>query len=118
MFYTLDFRYNTQLQEQGEQHVEEVRRLQDQLSRERQRAAEDRAQLEREVEHVRTAGADRAREELQRVREEEEGKRRLLNKKHAAELTLLKEGEAAERAELFQRARDIMSSPHFQPTEN
>lgn len=66
-----------------DQHDEELRRLQDQLGRERQRAAEDRAHFEHEAEQVRKIAGDRATEEIERIREEEENKRRSLKKKQA-----------------------------------
>ena len=66
-----------------EQHDEELRRLQDQLGRERQRAAEDRVHYEREADQVRKISNERAAEEIERIREEEDAKRKCLKKKQA-----------------------------------
>jgi hypothetical protein len=65
------------------QHEEEVCRVQDQLRRERQRAVEDRAHFERECAQVGKVIKERTEAAMERVREEQEAKRRNMAKKHA-----------------------------------
>lgn len=57
--------------------------LEDQLRRERDRWAVERGHFEAEAEQVRRIAAERAEAEVERVKEEEDAKRRLLAKKHA-----------------------------------
>ena len=92
-------RHQAQLHELRTQHDEEVHRLQEQLRRDRQRAADDRTHFENEAEQIRRIAHERAQAEADRVRDEEEGKRRAMAKKHATEMASLKENESADRAE-------------------
>ena len=79
----LFFRHNQQLDEVNGQHKEEIERLQEQLRRERQRCADDRAHYENEASQIRRIAQERASAEIERIREEEEVKRKVLMKKHA-----------------------------------
>ena len=65
------------------QHQEELERLQEQLRRERSRGHEDRLHYENEANQVRRIAQERASAEIERIREEEETKRKVLAKKHA-----------------------------------
>lgn len=65
------------------QHQDEVERLQEQLRRERQRCQDDRAHYENEANQIRRIAQERAQAEIERIREEEENRRRVLMKKHA-----------------------------------
>ena len=64
------------------QHAEEVERLHDQIRRERGRNTDERCHFEREAEQVRRIANDRANAEIERIKEEEENKRKVLIKKH------------------------------------
>ena len=60
-----------------------MERLQEQLRRERQRCTDDRAHYENEANQIRRISTERAQAEIDRIREEEEAKRKVLMKKHA-----------------------------------
>ena len=60
-----------------------LERLQEQLRRERQRCTDDRAHYENEANQIRRISTERAQAEIDRIREEEEAKRKVLMKKHA-----------------------------------
>ena len=77
------YRHNQQLEELNVQHQEEIDRLQEQLRRERARGHEDRLHYENEANQVRRIAQERAAAEIERIREEEETKRKVLAKKHA-----------------------------------
>ena len=76
-------RHNQQIEELNAQHQEELERLQEQLRRERSRGHEDRLHYENEANQVRRIATERASAEIERIREEEETKRKVLTKKHA-----------------------------------
>ena len=71
------------MEEVNVQHREEIERLQEQLRRERVRCQDDRAHYENEANQIRRIAHERAQSEVELIREEEENKRRNLNKKHA-----------------------------------
>ena len=75
-----------QIEELNAQHQEELERLQEQLRRERSRGHEDRLHYENEANQVRRIAAERASAEIERIREEEETKRKVLTKKHAVSI--------------------------------
>ena len=100
------------------EHEEELGRVQEQLRRERDRAAADREHFDREIDAVgrvikvgetkfrlnaqsgeEAELQERTEAAVERLRENEEAKRRNLTKKHAAELAAIKEAEDAERSE-------------------
>ena len=71
------------MEEVNLQHREEIERLQEQLRRERVRGQDDRSHYENEANQIRKIAHERAQAEIERIREEEENKRRTLMKKHA-----------------------------------
>lgn len=77
-----------QLKEIKEEHDNEAVRLQELIRRERNRWVEDRAHFEQEADQVRKIAHERAEAEIERIKEEEEAKRRTLAKKHAVRSTL------------------------------
>ena len=60
-----------------------MERLHEQLRRERQRCSDDRAHYENEASQIRRIAQERAQAEIERIRDEEETKRKVLMKKHA-----------------------------------
>ena len=94
---TLGQKHNQQLEETNSRHQEEIERLQEQLERERARSQNDRAYYEKEATEIRRIERERSQAEIDRISKEEEGKRTKLNKKHANEITTLKETEATKR---------------------
>ena len=83
------FRHNQQLEELNGQHQEEIERLQEQLRRERARGHDDRLHYENEANQVRRIAQERAAAEIDRIRDEEETKRKVLAKKHAVSFRFL-----------------------------
>lgn len=77
------------MEELNAQHQDEVERLQEQLRRERQRCQDDRLHYEHEANQIRRISHERAQAEIERIKEEEENKRRVLNKKHAVSFFIL-----------------------------
>ena len=99
--------------------------MQEQLRRERDRAAADREHFDREIDAVgrvikvgetkfglnaqsrkEAELQERTEAALERLREDEEAKRRHMSKKHAAELAAIKDAEDAERSEWEAQIRD------------
>jgi len=65
-------------------------RLEDALRRERRRGQEEREGFEREAKKMRESANEQVEAETMRVRQEEEGKRRILTKKHAVTVLMLR----------------------------
>ncbi|XP_040577290.1 uncharacterized protein [Lepeophtheirus salmonis] len=98
-------RHTQHLEEIRVVHREELDRLQEQLTRERDRNLDERGHFEREAEQIRRIAKQRAKDEIERIKEEEENKRRTLLKKHSNELSLLRENETEDRLEWERNCR-------------
>ena len=73
--------------------------------RERTRAKDDRTHYENESDQIRRNANVRAQAEIARISEEEENKRKALLKKHASELTRLKDTEVSKRKDWEQKCK-------------